>query len=155
MKDKTEKMENYDVVYKIECANNLCDAAYIGQTGRYLKTRIKEHEININKALKITTDNLTVSNEQPQRRDKRRRHMIPRSPDRNASSAAITTHAKNFKHLFKLKEVKILHKEKKLNKRLILESVEILKNRNACNTRSDVDGINDSYKDLIQLNKIK
>jgi len=30
------------IVYKINCKN--CDASYVGQTGRILKTRIKKHK---------------------------------------------------------------------------------------------------------------
>ena len=36
-----------NVVYKIDCKN--CDASYIGQTSRYLKTRISEHKNHINR----------------------------------------------------------------------------------------------------------
>ncbi|KYN14843.1 hypothetical protein ALC57_12952, partial [Trachymyrmex cornetzi] len=35
-----------NVVYKINCKN--CDASYVGQTGRKLKTRINEHKNDIN-----------------------------------------------------------------------------------------------------------
>lgn len=35
------------VVYKIECSN--CDASYVSQTGRRLRTRIKEHMNQINR----------------------------------------------------------------------------------------------------------
>jgi len=35
------KLSNKDVVYKLCCKN--CDASYVGQTSRQLKTRISEH----------------------------------------------------------------------------------------------------------------
>ena len=41
-KDKSEDMEKSDVVYKIECKE--CSANYVGETGRLLKSRIKEHQ---------------------------------------------------------------------------------------------------------------
>jgi len=49
---KTQKdplpFENHsNVVYKINCRD--CDASYVGQTGRRLITRIKEHRSNINR----------------------------------------------------------------------------------------------------------
>jgi len=42
------KESNRNVVYKIECKN--CNATYVGQTGRKLKTRIQEHRRHINSA---------------------------------------------------------------------------------------------------------
>ena len=41
-KDKLEKMETRDIVYKIKCKN--CDYVYIGQSGRKLRKRIVEHK---------------------------------------------------------------------------------------------------------------
>lgn len=40
-------MSQCDVVYKIDCLN--CEASYVGQTKRQLKTRIHEHKSDINK----------------------------------------------------------------------------------------------------------
>jgi len=44
-KDHTEHMHKSNIVYKIHCNN--CDASYVGQTKRQLKTRIQEHFNNI------------------------------------------------------------------------------------------------------------
>jgi len=44
-KDRTDLSDNNDVVYKISCKD--CDASYVGQTKRKLKTRINEHKSNI------------------------------------------------------------------------------------------------------------
>ncbi|XP_071581446.1 uncharacterized protein [Temnothorax nylanderi] len=46
-KDKLNKDRETDLVYRINCGN--CDASYIGQTKRYLKTRINEHRNDIKK----------------------------------------------------------------------------------------------------------
>jgi len=40
-KDKTDFNTNNNIIYKICCKN--CDASYIGQTTRHLKTRVKKH----------------------------------------------------------------------------------------------------------------
>ena len=45
-KYKSDKENQHNVMYQIECKN--CEANYIGQTKRALKTRIKEHKNNIN-----------------------------------------------------------------------------------------------------------
>jgi len=46
-KDRLDRMSQHGVVYKITCHD--CDASYIGQTKRQLRTRIKEHVSDINK----------------------------------------------------------------------------------------------------------
>ena len=45
-KDSTKQMDRTNVVYKIRCKD--CEACYIGETKRTLKTRIKEHINNKN-----------------------------------------------------------------------------------------------------------
>jgi len=52
-KDILPKESNKNVVYKIECKN--CNATYVGQIGRKLKTRIQEHYRQINSFNKIIT----------------------------------------------------------------------------------------------------
>jgi hypothetical protein len=44
-KDSLDKFNQKELIYRIEC--NDCEACYVGQTKRHLKTRIKEHETNI------------------------------------------------------------------------------------------------------------
>ena len=46
-KDKEEDLNKAGVVYKVDCKE--CDASYIGQTGRHLKERIKEHRSALEK----------------------------------------------------------------------------------------------------------
>ena len=49
LKDKREAYENSGIVYEIKCLD--CSATYIGETGRELKLRIKEHQENSRKKL--------------------------------------------------------------------------------------------------------
>jgi len=44
-KDQTEHQHKNNVIYKIYCKD--CNASYVGQTKRQLKTRIREHYNNI------------------------------------------------------------------------------------------------------------
>jgi len=44
-KDRLSKLSNMNVVYRIGCKD--CDASYVGQTSRQLKTRISEHKNHI------------------------------------------------------------------------------------------------------------
>jgi len=44
-KDKEQGTSNNNVVYKVACKD--CDASYVGQTKRQLKTRLREHMNNI------------------------------------------------------------------------------------------------------------
>jgi len=46
-KDQLNKLQHTNVVYRIQCSN--CDATYVGQTKRQLKTRIKKHRQDIQK----------------------------------------------------------------------------------------------------------
>ena len=46
-KDRLLNASRKNVVYKISCNN--CDASYVGQTGRLLSTRVKEHRNHINR----------------------------------------------------------------------------------------------------------
>ena len=80
-------------VYKLQCDN--CPFTYIGQTGRPLKSRLKEHAY-------------AVTSRQP----------------KNSNFAA---HLLASRHSFRPENVCLLHEESSRNKRIALETVEIIK----------------------------
>ena len=49
-KDPRSKLDTSHCVYKIPCSN--CDKVYVGETGRHLKCRVKEHQDSVNKLSK-------------------------------------------------------------------------------------------------------
>ncbi len=51
-KDKDPKHSKQDVIYHIPCCDPTCDSTYIGETGRVLGERIKDHLTNPNSAIK-------------------------------------------------------------------------------------------------------
>ena len=53
---KVEDMQKCGVVYQVDCLS--CDSTYIGETGRKLETRIKEHR---SEAEKVTARRKTRS----------------------------------------------------------------------------------------------
>jgi len=62
-KDPVDHSSCYNVVYQIKCRD--CEASYVGQTKRPLKTRIKEHLEDINKSsglLSVVSNHRVESN---------------------------------------------------------------------------------------------
>ena len=64
----------------------------------------------------------------------------------------LANHSTNLKHNFDFSNPKILDKEHNLEKRLILEMIEILNNKNSINKRSDMDCFSNIYKKFLEKN---
>lgn len=121
IKTKTPPMSKSGIIYEIPC--NECHKTYIGQSGRYLKTRVKEHErdcINVINPLK-KKNNLT----------------------------ALAEHCEKTGHLFNFNNVKVIGQQTNLKKRLLEEMINIKTHKNCLNKRSDIEGLNTSYYNLI------
>jgi len=58
-KDKQEKEEVTDCVYKIPCSN--CEMTYIGETGRKFGSRLKEHKTEVEWRQQQVNHSLEVS----------------------------------------------------------------------------------------------
>ena len=64
----------------------------------------------------------------------------------------LANHSTNLKYNFDFSNPKILDKEHNLEKRLILEMIEILNNKNSSNKRSDMDCFSNIYKKFLEKN---
>ncbi|XP_044766578.1 uncharacterized protein LOC123322665 [Coccinella septempunctata] len=122
LKSKTALGLRSGVIYSIPCRE--CNKVYIGQTNRYLRTRLTEHKrdcVNIHNPTKMKDNN-----------------------------TALAEHSFNELHSFDFDSVKILHCQTNLSKRLFCEMLEIKKEVNSLNKRSDIENLNTAYFNIIQ-----
>ena len=105
-KDKVEFEKRCGVVYKVPCRS--CDATYIGESGRQLGTRIKEHkseaEVASKKAFTRKQRKLSVS--------KKKR-------------SAITDHVSTKNHIIDWDGVRIIDREDNTDHRKVREAIWI------------------------------
>ena len=107
-KDKQDKEEKTECVYKIPCGN--CDKTYVGETGRKFGVRLKEHRIEVEaKSKKAFTRSQHASS----------------LTERNKS--ALTDHAVQDNHVINWSEATILDSEPNRATRWIKEAVHIRK----------------------------
>ena len=105
-KDRIEKPQTCGVVYSIPCKN--CNKVYIGETGRQLGTRCKEHRDDVEGN---TTGILTRS--------------MRKSSSSDWHKSAITDHAMEANHVIDWEGVQILEKETHNVKRGVLEAIHM------------------------------
>jgi len=118
-KDKNNVEECRGVVYRVDC--NDCDASYVGQTGRQLGTRMKEHKVNI----KLDPSRNSVISE----------HILQ------------FDHLNRWS--FKWNNVKILDNEHNFYKRLTSEIIHIKDQKNGINSQKDSESFNSVYTDIL------
>jgi len=107
-KDKQEKEEITDCVYKIPCSN--CEKTYIGETGRKLGTRLKEHKTEVEATTK-----------KPYTRSQRLHSLSEQN------KAALTDHASRDNHMINWSQATILDRESDRGTRWIKEAGHIRK----------------------------
>ena len=107
-KDKRELTDNSEVVYKIPCGD--CDKCYIGETGRKLKIRMKEHQ-----------DEATEASKKHYTRAQRK------ASESTQNKSAITDHVASTNHTINWDESKIVAREPHRTRRWIKESIHIVK----------------------------
>jgi len=112
-KDKIKDPDKCGVVYEVACANANCDKVYIGETGRKLETRIKEHRKDVEQhaAKGVST----------------RSARIASTGDTHKS--AITDHVVEENHVADWQGVKILTREPNTTNRQIREAIWIRKKK--------------------------
>lgn len=116
---KLEPPDRFGVVYKFDC--NGCNGTYIGQTGRKLSQRIKEHK-----------------------NDVKQKHS-------SKNQTAAISHILNTGHTFNYDDTQILTTQQHYRKRLTLESINInLFKDTSINLRSDINSLNPSYTPILQ-----
>lgn len=118
-KDNTDYLSN--VVYKIPC--NSCSSCYVGQTGRYLKQRLREHANDC------------------------KNFLTKRNP------TALVEHKINTGHNFNFEKTTVIATESNYKKRLLQEMVSIKKENKTVNKRTDIDNLSSSYYNLIDRDK--
>jgi len=99
-KDPLYSSSHNDVVYKISCQN--CEATYVGQTKRQLKTRILEHSADIKKESGPPS---VISN-----------HRINDDHDFNWTDIKILDHERNYKKRLIFEMVHIIKQKHDLNR---------------------------------------
>lgn len=121
LKTETPRDLESNIIYKIPCST--CNGVYIGQTSRYLKTRISEHK-------RSTRPHVLISNN---------------------SKTALAEHFEKFQHPFNFEKTEILARQQNYKKRLLSEMIEIKKHRNHINKKQDVDNLSSAYFNLINI----
>lgn len=136
-KDKIKKTEESNLIYRIPCKN--CPSVYIGQTGRHLNTRLKEHNADsIKYKLKQITNQINIET------------VNTTSPISSPNKSALVLHSIDKNHDFNFDETKIINRHSNIKKRLVLEACEIITEEKACNLRSDVEGLSVVYTDILK-----
>lgn len=109
-----------NVIYKIPC--NDCNGVYIGQTGRYLKTRIAEHKRSVRPNILINTKNKT----------------------------ALAEHFDQKQHIFNYDNITIVGQQQNYKKRLVNEMIEIKKHPTNINKKQDVEKLSVAYHNILK-----
>ena len=107
-KDKQDKEDVTECVYKVPCAN--CDKTYIGETGRKFGVRLQEHRTEV---------------ESKTRRTFTRSHRASSLTEHNKS--ALTDHATQENHVINWSQVMVIDREPERFTRWIKEAVHIRK----------------------------
>ena len=107
-KDKIEDMDKCGVVYHISCKS--CPQVYIGETGRKLAIREKDH--------KTETEKVTA---------KRKTRSTSKAEDTSTFQSAISEHCREKNHIMDWESTKVIGREDNKYRRWIKESIAVRK----------------------------
>ncbi len=114
VKEKTDKLNMSNLIYKIDCLN--CDASYVGETSQLLKNRINQHKRDVYYKKETT---------------------------------ALCEHATQKGHCFNFDNVIIKEKESNMEKRKFLEMINIKREKNSINFKTDTCKLSAVYSPLL------
>ncbi|XP_055542680.1 uncharacterized protein LOC129728278 [Wyeomyia smithii] len=132
IKDPVPALLKHNVIYKIPCSN--CDKSYIGMTSNLLKSRLSNHQSNINKLDQLLNSGLPYTD--PAIRSLREK-------------TALISHCIDERHRFNLTETKILDFTHRKSSLSLLEMVWIYNDTSTVNKRTDVDGLNATFAGIL------
>ena len=107
-KDKLPDSHKCGVVYKVDCLS--CDQCYIGETGRKLEVRIKEHR---EEADKVTARRVTRSS--------------VAAEDPTKFKSAITEHLRSKNHVMDWPNIEVIDRENNKSRRWVKEAIQVRK----------------------------
>ena len=107
-KDKVEDLDKCGVVYHIACQS--CSQVYIGETGRKLRTREKDH--------RTETEKVTA---------KRKTRSTSKAEDTSTFQSAISEHCREHNHLMNWDSIKVIDREDNKFRRWVKESMHVRK----------------------------
>ena len=110
-KDKIDTQEKCGVVYQVMCGTEDCGKAYIGETGRKLKTRMEEHKKDVN-----THSHTGVST-----------RSVRLASTGTMHRSAITDHAVDENHVIDWRDIKVLSRDSNTRSRQVREAIWIRK----------------------------
>lgn len=128
LKQKVEKEDRTNCVYKIPCSDRNCAKSYIGQTKNQLKKRLGQHKTSV-RAFK----------------DGKPVHGL----NDNDDCTALVLHSHKTGHYPDFDKTTIVDAEPHLSRRLSLESLHIYCN-NTYNKRRDIQNISKTYAEVLE-----
>lgn len=158
------KVESKDIgaVYMVNCSTDNCNATYIGETGRDVKTRMTEHKRDYQKEieemnkyrdhliqLKIPNTSNRITRSQQKITDEINAHIDETRINATYKTAAVD-HAMKNQHLFNFNDPIILNREPHYRRRKGLESLQIIKHNTAINFKRDTQFVHPQTKQMIQ-----
>ena len=130
-KDKITQEQKTDCIYEVPCLN--CDKVYIGETGRKLEVRLKEHKKDVETAEQIGV----------------RTRENRKSTSGELHKSAITDHTIQEDHRPAWENVNILDRESNRQERHIREAIWIRRRKNTMNRDEGCHKLSHLYDDLI------